>query len=232
MKKLIAGIIIGCTITFAGQSFAEQIQHIISPVTYQILVNGKQLQSNNSEPLNIDGSTYLPLKSIGTALGKQVLWNDTLKRVEIGDVPATAIELTPEERAEQFRQALNTKIQKLYGDYKVKGIELINLDKFAIFMSAKAEGTGNSNKYWFNTGSKLLGDGKTIVQYIVFQGTEYNFTYGIEVINSDDIPAYMGSRYVDLTFLKKFIPQSIIDEYYQAVKDQAWGMGAFHNEIP
>jgi hypothetical protein len=232
LKKMVFGIVIGSALTLTTSVFADSIkEYILTKIEYPIMVNGSEFKSNELPALNYQGNTYLPLKAIADALGKPIKWNDDLKRVEIGVAPSPtpSPELTPEQRAEQTKQLLNSKVQKLYDEYKAKGIELINLSKFESFMGSRMnyfveKGDNNSKNYSFSNGSTLQSDGKTNIPYIGYQGTKYDFKYGVEVITPpDDIPGYVATAFVDLSFLKKFVSQNIIDEYKNAVDNQAWG---------
>lgn len=87
MKKLIIGIIIGIFIGSAGAYAASEI--IATRATYPILINGNTYQGSNPA-LNVNGSTYLPLRDTANALDVPIKWNATAERVEIGTMPATA----------------------------------------------------------------------------------------------------------------------------------------------
>lgn len=49
-------------------------------------VNGKVV-----EPFTVNGSTFLPVRAVGEALGKKVTWDGNTKTVYLGEVPAGAI---------------------------------------------------------------------------------------------------------------------------------------------
>ncbi|MCR8642969.1 copper amine oxidase N-terminal domain-containing protein [Paenibacillus sp. N1-5-1-14] len=223
MKKVLIGVVIGSAVTLTTSAYADTIkEYILTKIDYPILVNGKEFKSNELPALNYQGNTYLPLKAIGEALGKPVKWNDQLYRVEIGQATE---ELTPQQQAEQYKKDQDAKVQKLIDNYKAKGIELINLLKFEIFMSTKSNYLvdSNSKNYQLASGYRILNDGKTYVNYLSYKGVMYDYTVGVEVIEPDDIPAYIGN-FVDMAYLKKFIPQNILDEYFKADKNKTWGI--------
>ena len=90
MKKIFLGIIIGVLLSTATYAFADDIQKLIADkASFPILVNGKELDTSQKPAVVIDGSTYLPLKSLGTALNVPVNWNNNLRRVEVGSTPQT-----------------------------------------------------------------------------------------------------------------------------------------------
>lgn len=91
MKKIFLGIIIGVLLSTATYAFADDIQKLVAnKASFPILVNGKELDTSQKPAVVIDGSTYLPLKSLGTALNIPVNWNNDLRRVEVGKTPQIA----------------------------------------------------------------------------------------------------------------------------------------------
>lgn len=83
MKKFISGAVTGAilagTVAFAASYVAE-------PASFKVMVNGQEF---NSDPpaMVINGSTYLPLRAMGNALGVPVEWNDELRQAEVGTTP-------------------------------------------------------------------------------------------------------------------------------------------------
>lgn len=86
-KKFVAGIISGALLT-GTIAFAA---YTAEPASFKVLVNGEEF---TSEPpaMVINGSTYLPLRAIGNALGVNVNWNEDLHRAEVGNSAPVAKE--------------------------------------------------------------------------------------------------------------------------------------------
>lgn len=91
-KKLIA-----CTLALmlcGGAVFAKQAQETIS-VAYEnikLLIDGKEITPKDAggqtvEPFIYDGTTYLPVRAIGEALGKTVGWDADTHTVSIQGTP-------------------------------------------------------------------------------------------------------------------------------------------------
>lgn len=87
MRKLlqgfIAGILSGIVVTgtigvFAYTDYIEVVYNNI-----KIVVDGKEIRPN-SEPFISNGTTYLPVRAVSEALGKEVLWDGTSNIVYIG----------------------------------------------------------------------------------------------------------------------------------------------------
>lgn len=80
MKKFIIGFLIGAMI-FGTVGYA--VTYVAQPATFKVMVNGKEFVSD-PPVLVIEGSTYLPLRAMGDALGVPVEWNAELKQAEVG----------------------------------------------------------------------------------------------------------------------------------------------------
>ena len=60
----------------------------------KIVVDGKEL-STSAEPFIYNGTTYLPIRAVGEAVGKEVTWNGGTNTVYLGEVPESAQQQTP-----------------------------------------------------------------------------------------------------------------------------------------
>ena len=80
MKKFIIGLVCGIML---ASTFAFAATYISEPATFKVLVNGEEFVSD-PPVLVIEGSTYLPLRAMGDALGVPVEWNGELRQVEVG----------------------------------------------------------------------------------------------------------------------------------------------------
>ena len=82
MKKFLSGLIIGAIVSGIIGVFAAN--YMAETANFKIMVEGEIFETDKPV-LAVDGSTYLPLKAIGEALGVPVVWNGAERRVEIGD---------------------------------------------------------------------------------------------------------------------------------------------------
>ena len=68
----------------------------------------KDAKGNIVEPFIYEGTTYLPVRAVGEALGKAVTWDGATKTVYIGNVPGEDIYLLdvcpPYEKTSAFKQ--------------------------------------------------------------------------------------------------------------------------------
>ena len=76
----ITGLILGAALFTGITAFAANYEALTA--TFPVYINGEKWESEKPAVV-IDGSTYLPLKSIGDILGVDVKWNSDLLRVEI-----------------------------------------------------------------------------------------------------------------------------------------------------
>lgn len=90
LQGLIAGVLIGAMLT-SGGVFAKQISETAELFynNIKIYIDGgeiapKDANGNQVEPFTISGTTYLPVRAISNALGKDVEWDGATQSVYIG----------------------------------------------------------------------------------------------------------------------------------------------------
>lgn len=88
--SMLSGVLIGTLFTNIAGATRD---YLAKNASFPVIVNGKTL-TTDKPIVTIDGSTYLPLRAMGSALGVSVVWNESLKRVEVGTAP-TAHTPTP-----------------------------------------------------------------------------------------------------------------------------------------
>lgn len=99
MKKELKGFVVGfavCTI-LSSVVFAKPIEQTITAVydSIKIYVDGvriepKDANGNVVEPFTYNGTTYLPVRAIANAIGKDVEWDSNTNSVYLGKKPDTA----------------------------------------------------------------------------------------------------------------------------------------------
>lgn len=91
LKKLVSGVLVGC-IAFGTIATASAIQGMVTKELYygdiSVSLDGKKLTLTNEgggavEPFAIDGTTYLPIRAISSALGLGVEWNQEGQEVKL-----------------------------------------------------------------------------------------------------------------------------------------------------
>ena len=87
VKRFLSGFLAGAIIFSMIGVFA--VSYVANPVDFKVLVNGKEFVSD-PPALEVNGSTYLPLRAIGNALGVPVNWNEELRQAEVGNSASVA----------------------------------------------------------------------------------------------------------------------------------------------
>ncbi len=90
LQGLIAGLLIG-TILTSGMVFAKQISETVELFynNIKIYIDGgeivpKDANGNIVEPFTMNGTTYLPVRAISNAFGKDVEWDGATQSIYIG----------------------------------------------------------------------------------------------------------------------------------------------------
>ncbi|MEW9698471.1 esterase-like activity of phytase family protein [Paenibacillus sp. SI8] len=85
-KRLL--IVLAAVFAVSGTSVVSAGQATLEAVTakFQLTAGGKTL-TLDKDPVVIEGSTYVPLRTISEALGKQVEWNEWNQTIALKDIP-------------------------------------------------------------------------------------------------------------------------------------------------
>ena len=84
LKYLLIGLTIGVILT--STVFAQPAKEFVLRLAeYPILVKGELYVDDELPFLNYEGSTYVPLRAVSEMLGVEISWNESLRRVEIGE---------------------------------------------------------------------------------------------------------------------------------------------------
>jgi hypothetical protein len=94
LQGLIAGIVVGALLT-GGTALAASTQRLDAVFnSIKLFVDGKEVVPKDAtgktvEPFVVSGTTYLPVRAVAEALGKQVSWDGATYTVYIGDKGGT-----------------------------------------------------------------------------------------------------------------------------------------------
>lgn len=93
IKGFVSGICVTLILS-SGVVFADSISKTVTAVynNIKIMIDGEEItprdvNGNVVEPFIIDGTTYLPVRAIASALGEDVDWNGETNTVYIGEKP-------------------------------------------------------------------------------------------------------------------------------------------------
>ncbi len=87
-------LLLGAAALAAGSSYTKEITASYSGIS--LVVDGvpivpKDANGNVVEPFIYEGTTYLPVRAVGEALGKTVSWDGANRTVYVGNVPGEEI---------------------------------------------------------------------------------------------------------------------------------------------
>ncbi|MCC8169304.1 MAG: hypothetical protein LIO59_02880 [Oscillospiraceae bacterium] len=89
VKGFVTGAAAALTAATMVTAFAEPVEQIINAYfgDYRIIIDGadKSDAPDDSKPFIYNGRTYVPLRYIGEAMGKQVLWDGDTSTIYIND---------------------------------------------------------------------------------------------------------------------------------------------------
>ena len=91
-KDLVTGAIISALVVGVTPVALAKTGLVNIPVQYsniKVVVDGKEL-STSKEPFIYDGTTYLPLRAVAEAVGKEVNWDNAAKVAYLGAKPAAS----------------------------------------------------------------------------------------------------------------------------------------------
>ncbi|NOV04545.1 stalk domain-containing protein [Paenibacillus planticolens] len=118
MKKyniFILGIAVGVVAVVSTSGFAnsalEKIEAYLNP-NMSVELDGNKLALEKPVAI-IDGNSYLPLKSIGQALGKEVKWNEQTSTIELRSI-------SPSELIDKQKNTIDKKIYYKHSDVNNK----------------------------------------------------------------------------------------------------------------
>lgn len=170
MKKVSFGFILGMIVCVGLQTIAATTSIFkAEKAPFDIIVNGNKFTDTSKPPVLIDGSTYLPLRSMGNVLNVPVEWNDEKRRVEVN--MKSIEDLTAESKSLKLNISIEgNPVISTGGKYYVL------LSVFAEYISSKMENDSN-NMYLFLPNKTVLikaGEGKTWTEAtILFKASRY-----------------------------------------------------------
>lgn len=90
IMALVMGLAIPAFATVATKTLQADYTDI-KLVVDGVEVVPKDVNGNVVEPFAVSGTTFLPVRAVASALGKEVTWDNNTKTVYLGEVPAGAI---------------------------------------------------------------------------------------------------------------------------------------------
>lgn len=102
MKGVCLGATVAALVMGAAPAAYAKVANMDIPVMFnniKIVVDGKELKTDK-EPFIYEGTTYLPVRAVGEAVGKNVTWDAASKTVILGETEQKEQEKEPEQPEE------------------------------------------------------------------------------------------------------------------------------------
>lgn len=102
IKDVCLGATVAALVMGAAPAAYAKVANIDIPVMFnniKIVVDGKELKTDK-EPFIYEGTTYLPVRAVGEAVGKNVTWDAASKTVILGETEQKEQEKEPEQLEE------------------------------------------------------------------------------------------------------------------------------------
>lgn len=102
MKDVCLGATVAALVMGAAPAAYAKVANMDIPVMFsniKIVVDGKELKTDK-EPFIYEGTTYLPVRAVGEAVGKNVTWDAASKTVILGETEQKETEKEPEQPEE------------------------------------------------------------------------------------------------------------------------------------
>ena len=99
MKDVCLGATVAALVMGAAPAAYAKVANMDIPVMFnniKIVVDGKELKTDK-EPFIYEGTTYLPVRAVGEAVGKNVTWDAASKTVILGETEQKGQEKEPEQ---------------------------------------------------------------------------------------------------------------------------------------
>ena len=115
MKDVCLGATVAALVMGAAPAAYAKVANMDIPVMFnniKIVVDGKELKTDK-EPFIYEGTTYLPVRAVGEAVGKNVTWDAASKTVILGETEQKEQEKEPEQ-PEETTSDNDSRLGKLY----------------------------------------------------------------------------------------------------------------------
>lgn len=196
-KPIVIIVALALCLSLAGNvlAFTDTVKMLEAHFSgISILVDGEQItphdvNGNYVEPFIVDGTTYLPVRAVGEALGKPVSWDGENRAVMIGLAPGSEAAWT-----ELHPYTMDGRTAIYDGSDPTAKFTAAGEERYnGILFNAKGEYLKNANVIWNTNGLKKTmqfticnaGEERCDVTLTISLGDE---TYETYTVKWDDVP--------------------------------------------
>lgn len=139
VSKGIASTVVASLLVFsqAGVSDAAEVTKKVEINPQVKILNNNVPVAGNVGPIIIDGTTYLPVRSLSSVLNKNVLWDGPTKSIFITDTVDPNAAKDEIYNLERFIKTKDAKIKELESSIKTKDSKITELDNSGKTKDAK-----------------------------------------------------------------------------------------------
>lgn len=180
LKDMVCGAVIASMVLCSGTVAFAKVANMDIPVSFsniKIIVDGKQL-STSKEPFTYNGTTYLPVRAVAEAVGKDVTWDGTTKTVYLGEKPQNTAPTTSNQTTElSAKEYYYEKYGSFYYDLLVTNHSSDSLRVESNVVAKDAAGNSIGAK---SDSALVVGSGETVVLEHIFDSVPAKTTYTLK----------------------------------------------------
>lgn len=180
LKDMIFGAVVASMVLGSGTVAFAKVANTSIPVSFsniKIMIDGKQLNTSK-EPFTYNGTTYLPVRAVAEAVGKDVTWDGTTKAVYLGEKPQNTTPTTSNQTKElSAKEYYYEKYGSFYYDLLVTNNSSDSLRVESNVVAKDAAGNSIGAKSDF---APVVGSGETVVLEHIFDSVPAKTTYTLK----------------------------------------------------
>lgn len=180
LKDMVCGAVVASMVLCSGTVAFAKVANTSIPVSFsniKIIVDGKQL-STSKEPFTYNGTTYLPVRAVAEAVGKDVTWDGTTKTVYLGEKPQNTTPTTSNQAKElSAKEYYYEKYGSFYYDLLVTNNSSDSLRVESNVVAKDAAGNSIGAK---SASAPVVGSGETVVLEHIFDSVPAKTTYTLK----------------------------------------------------
>lgn len=180
LKDMVCGAVVASMVLCSGTVAFAKVANTSIPVSFsniKIIVDGKQL-STSKEPFTYNGTTYLPVRAVAEAVGKDVTWDGATKTVYIGERPQDTTPTTNNQTKEvSAKEYYYEKYGSFYYDLLVTNH---SSEPLRIESNVVAKDTAGNSIGAKSASAPVVGSGETVVLEHIFDSVPAKTTYTLK----------------------------------------------------
>lgn len=186
LRDMIFGAVVASMVLGSGTVAFAKVANMNIPVSFsniKIMIDGKQLNTSK-EPFTYNGTTYLPVRAVAEAVGKDVTWDGATKTVYLGEVPQNTTPTTSNQTKElSAKEYYYEKYGSFYYDLLVtnNSPDALRIESNVIAKDAAGNSIGAKSD-----SALVVGSGETTILEHVFDSVPAKTTYTLKTEKETD----------------------------------------------